>query len=179
MQNELLNFFNKTEGIETLEDKFNYIKNHFKYWTMNRWNGLVSIANNVKIYNLGLTAVQLDKAYDLLDCENFYDELNLLIYGSGLKVGFNGRSSGYLVLYNFENNGPAVETWYWDYENYVDLLSDYEPETIEDIINYDFELVRDFDILCDELRAQLIYHIENSEIKTEEYATIHQRKVIA
>lgn len=31
MQNESLNFFNKTEGIITLEDKFNYIKTHFKY----------------------------------------------------------------------------------------------------------------------------------------------------
>lgn len=178
MENELLNFFNKTEGITTLKDKFNYIKNHFKYWTNNSWNGLVSIANNVKIYKLGLTSEQIDKAYNLLDCENFYDEL-ILIYGSGLKVGFNGRNDGYLVLYNFENNGCAVESWYWDYEKYVDLLSDYEPETIEDIINYDFELVRDFDILCDELRAQLIYQIENSEIKTEIYTTIHQRKVIA
>ena len=146
---------------------------------MNSWNGLVSIANNIKIYKLWLTAAQLDKAYDLLDCDNFYDELNLLIYSSGLKVGFNGRSGDYLVLYNFENNGCAVESWYWDYEKYVDLLSDYEPETIEDVINYDFELVRDFDILCDELRGQLIYHIENSEVGTETYTTTHQRKIIA
>lgn len=179
MQNESLNFFNKTENIITLEDKFNYIKNHFKYWTMNSWNGLVSIANNVKLYKLGLTSEQLDKAYSLLDCENFYNEINLLIYDSGLEVGFNGRSDGYLVLHNFENNGCAVESWYWDYENFNKLYPDYDHETIQDIINYDFELVKDFDILCDKLREQLIYQIENSEIKMQEYTTIHQRKVIA
>ncbi len=174
-----MNFFNQTLKIKTLEDEFNYIKNHFKYWTMNSWNGLVSIANNVKIYNLGLTAAQLDKAYDLLDCKNFYDDINLLIYDSELQVTFNGKSSGYLVLHNFENNGCAVSPWYWDYENFNKLYPDYDHETIEDIINYDFELVRDFDILCDELRERLIYQIENSEIKTETYTTTHQRKVIA
>ena len=114
----------------------------------------------------------------MLDCENFYDEINFLIEDSELKTGFNGRNGGYLVLYNFENNGCAVDPWYWDYENFNKLYPDYDHETIQDIINYDFELVKDFDILCDELREQLIYQIENSEIKTEEYTTIHQRKVI-
>ncbi len=32
------NYFNKT-------DKFEYIKNHETYWTLNSWNGLYSIAN--------------------------------------------------------------------------------------------------------------------------------------
>ncbi len=50
-----MNFFNQTKGIRTLNDKFNYVKNHYKYYTLNSWNGLCSIANNVKIYNLGLS----------------------------------------------------------------------------------------------------------------------------
>ena len=182
-----MNFFNQTKGIKTLNDKFNYVKNHYKYYTMNSWNGLWSVANNVKIYNLGLSSEQQDKAYEFMECENFYDEINFLINDSGLNVGFNGRSGGYLVLYNKENNCCAVDDSFYNFSSYKDFLNcEKEGEKLRTsqencrcIIENDFELVKAFDILCDDIRAQLIYTIENCEIITEEYTTTHERKLIA
>ena len=45
--------FYKT-GIDITNDKqmFNFLKNHFEYWTMNSWNRLSSVANKVKLYDL-------------------------------------------------------------------------------------------------------------------------------
>jgi hypothetical protein len=174
-----MNFFNKTEKINTLEEKFNYIKNHFKYWTMNSWNGLVSIANNVKIYNLGLDKKQLNKAFEIIECEDFYFDVKIMIEESGLNAGFNGRSGGYLVLYNEKNYTCAVDTLYWDFEKFGEFCKEYEPEVCENIIECDFELVQSFDILCDEIREHLIYLIENAEVETQEYTTRHERKIIA
>ena len=54
-------FFDKTQKIKTSKQKFNYLKEHFKYYTMNSWNGLASIASNVKVYNLSLTKEQRDR----------------------------------------------------------------------------------------------------------------------
>ena len=43
-----------TKGIDITNDKqmFNFLKNHFQYYIT---NGTETIANNVKIYNLGLS----------------------------------------------------------------------------------------------------------------------------
>ena len=48
--------FYKT-GVDITNDKqmFNFLKNHFEYYTCNSWNGLRSVANNVKLYNLDLS----------------------------------------------------------------------------------------------------------------------------
>ena len=47
--------FYKT-GVDICNTKsmWNYLKDHFMYYTMNSWNRSESIANNVKLYNLKL-----------------------------------------------------------------------------------------------------------------------------
>lgn len=185
-----MNFFNKTQGIKTLRDKFNYIKNHETYFTMNSWNGLSSIANNVKVYNLGLPEIQKNKLYDFIECENFYNEINFLIHHSGLKVGFNGRSSGYLVLYNKDNNCSAVDDCYYNFESYKEFLDCEKDgknfrvaqENCKCIIENDFNLVKEFDILCDGIRDYIIYLLDNAEVeekermKVEKYMEIVQKQ---
>lgn len=82
-----------------------FLTEHFRYNTMNSWNCSTSYANNVKIYNLGLTSEQMEKLYEMLDVSEFYDELRELTaefnceHNYLWQVGFNGRSGGYLVLY--------------------------------------------------------------------------------
>ena len=82
-----------------------FLLNHFRYDTMNSWNCSTSYAANVKIYNLGLSRVESDKLYELIETDDFYDEINWLIHDFEVehdhlwRVGFNGRSDGYLVLY--------------------------------------------------------------------------------
>ena len=98
------------KGIDITNDRqmFEFLKNHFQYYTMNSWNRLKSIAHNVKIYNLKLSGDSWT-ALALLQDDDYF-EVNLMIEDweaehPNYKVGFNGRSGGYLVLYNKDNNG--------------------------------------------------------------------------
>jgi len=181
-----MGFFDKTEGIESLQDKFNYIQNHFTYWTMNSWNGLESIANNVKTYRLGLTNKQLDKLFELenADPEGYWFQINQWLDEErdyhGLSVYFNGRSSGYLVLYGGKTNCSAIRSDYWDYETYEDWFKDYSEgydevaaeRDLKHFIEKDFDVVRSFDRLCDAMRENLIYMADNAEIEEKEYTVV-------
>lgn len=86
-------------------EMIDFLKSHFRYYTMNSWNKSTSYAQNVKVYNIGLTPEQRDRAYDIICAEGAYDEINCIIDDFGIKhnheyqIGFNGRSDGYLVLY--------------------------------------------------------------------------------
>ena len=98
--------FHKPINYESREEMIEFLDYHFKYWTMNSWNKSKSYANNMKIYNLGLTREQEDKLWDIISCEDAYWTINSLIedfnYDHDFKyqAGFNGRSGGYLVLYS-------------------------------------------------------------------------------
>ena len=139
---------------------FEFLNNHFTYYTMNSWNGLKSIANNVKIYNLQL---QGDRwlALGILQNDD-YESINNMLYdwedeNPNYEVCFNGRSAGYLVLTNKENNGNILPDWIKDYDNYEDFKTNLKyyygsvKEALEDL-NYYVELVQSFDKLCDEIR---------------------------
>lgn len=82
-----------------------FLTGHFRYNTMNSWNRSTSYAHNLKIYNLGLDNDITDKLYSLLQVEESYDPLNDLMREFGesnnyrWQAGMNGRSGGYLVLY--------------------------------------------------------------------------------
>lgn len=85
----------------------NFLSGHTKYHTMNSWNVGSSYAHNVKI-NRFVPRELLDTAFDLLmaDDAQYRDEIDSEIslftetHNSCYTIGFNGRSSGYLVLYH-------------------------------------------------------------------------------
>lgn len=151
--------FYKT-NIDITNDKqmFNFIVNHFTYYTMNSWNRARSIANNVKLYNLGLSG-DWCTALNLLESDNYFT-INSMIGDweadhPGYKVGFNGRSGGYLVLYNRAGGSVIPDTL--DYESYEDYKADMRDyygsvkANRDELVEF-VKLVRDFDKLCDELR---------------------------
>ena len=153
--------FYKT-GVDITNDKqmFNFLKEHFEYYTCNSWNGLHSIANNVKLYNLDLSG-DWCVALSLLEAED-YDTVNMIIHDwerdhPGYSVGFNGRSGGYLVLGNKGNARhvlPDEITDSEDYNDYKEYCRDYLGSVKLNrrvLVDY-VTLVRDFDKLCDELR---------------------------
>lgn len=82
-----------------------FLLEHFRYDTMNSWNRSTSYACNMKIYNLGLPKEVEDKLWDMLDCQEVYDRIHDLIddfnadHEFRWQAAFNGRSGGYLVLY--------------------------------------------------------------------------------
>ena len=159
------------------KEAWQFLKDHFTYYTLNSWNLMKSIANNVKMYNL-----QLDGSYwvarDLMIADDYY-ALNSMIRNwqnkhPGYVVGFNGRSDGYLVLYNEKNYNSVLPDWVTDYDNYEDFkqyAKDYYgslKEMLPTIIEY-VNLVQDFDKLCDELRDYVNYlSLTNMEAKATE-----------
>lgn len=149
-------------GIDITNDKqmFNFLKNHFEYPTMNSWNRLYSIANNVKINRLGLTG-DWWTALKLLE-NGEYDTINWMIHEwmtehTGYEVYFNGRSGGYLILKDRDYNGHMLPESVLDSETYEDY-KDWCRENYGSVKANRDELVRftrlvqDFDKLCDDLR---------------------------
>lgn len=85
-----------------------YLSGHFRYDTMNGWNRASSYACNMKLYELGLDRETTDTLYDMIQVPEFYDELQEVIqkfnaaHNYQWQAGWNGRSGGYLVLYQGE-----------------------------------------------------------------------------
>lgn len=159
-------FYKKGVDICSAKSMFNFLNEHFTYYTLNSWNGLESIANNVKLYNLHLDGDwcnALAYLFDEQDIGGLQYELSSLIreferLHSGYVVGFNGRSGGYLVLYNEHNAKTILPENISGFDNYEDFkdnlktwycwrVKDYLPELREYT-----KLVQDFDRLCDDMR---------------------------
>ena len=82
-----------------------FLEGHFRYNTANGWNHSTSYACNMKIYNQDVPDDMKDKLYEKLDCQEVYDHIQSLTddfneaHDFRWQAGFNGRSGGYLVLY--------------------------------------------------------------------------------
>ena len=191
-----MGYFDKTAGVNTLSGKFKYIKDHFTYWPFNSWNGGKNIANKVKVDEMGLDRAVVDKVFEMMDADNegywfhINDCLEYECEDRGLKVGFNGRSAGYLVLYSPDKYHPtSLLGEYWNYDSYRDWLADYADgddyraaqADLRYMIERDFDVVQKFDQLCDNMRENLIYMAENYEIEEESYTVVKtvKRLVIA
>lgn len=150
-------FYKKVDK-QSNKEMFNFLHNHFEYDTLNSWNRLHSIANNVKLYNLpvdysdALEALKEDDYCSINACIEEFNENH-----PGYKVGFNGRSGGYLVLYSNKHNGHALDSYSpCQYNTYDDWKTDVKEaygslKAYESTLKADVELVQDFDTLCDEL----------------------------
>lgn len=181
------------EGLKekTLEQKYEYLKNHFSYDIMNSWNKLKSIANNVKIHKMGLTMKQENKFFELVELdadflnyefENIIKEFEEL---TGTEVFFNGRSGGYLVIVpDFEISKRWQHIYEWlgvedilyfeTYREYKERQNEYDGGCFYQYFpkNYSrkqeiekaYYVVKAFDKLCDVLRAELVYILNNAEI---------------
>lgn len=153
--------FYKT-GVDITNDKsmFNFLNNHFTYNTMNSWNRLASIANNVKVHKLNLKGdcwaalafLQKDEYFNLNEMIHEWESKH-----PGYECGFNGRSGGYLVLYNKGNNLGVLPDELVGYDSYEDWKSDIKGygyrvcDFHNTLVEYT-KLVQDFDRLCDQLR---------------------------
>jgi hypothetical protein len=83
-----------------------YLAGHFRYDVMNSWNAATSYARNVKIHKLRFPDnASRNNAYDLLHTPEAFHEVHSIMEAFGLahdwqwQAAFNGKSSGYIVLY--------------------------------------------------------------------------------
>lgn len=114
-----MEFFEKKVDKRNREEMISFLTKHFRYNTMNSWNGSTAYANNVKLHNLNLPKEIEDKAWDFVCNEVESDFYNItvsdLIYffreETGYDIGFNGRSSGYIVMYETERQLDNVKSY--------------------------------------------------------------------
>jgi len=98
--------FYKKVNIKKRGEMIAFLKNHFRYHTMNSWNRSTSYANNIKLYNIDKPAdIDSDTCWEMLGITNWHEKLNDLLEDFGRRhnwlwqTGINGRSGGYIVLY--------------------------------------------------------------------------------
>ena len=94
-----------------------FLGSHFRYPTMNAWNRATSYACNLKVDRLGLNASLVGKLLDMLGTEEFQMSMRSLILDFGeahsqlWQAGMNGRSGGYLVLYQGYTKPSAYKSY--------------------------------------------------------------------
>lgn len=109
--------FYRCVDLRSREQMTSFLKNHFRYPTMNSWNCSTSYACNLKIHSLGLDADLTDRLYDMLELQEFFSVQKELLYEFGKQHRFlwqacmNGRSGGYLVLYQGEMRESGYQSY--------------------------------------------------------------------
>lgn len=97
--------FSKDVDTTSREAMVYFLTNHFRYNTANSWNGQTSYANNIKIYNLGVSEEVEEKLWNMRSYDYYFECVDFLIddfaerHNYKYQIGVNGRSDGYLVLY--------------------------------------------------------------------------------
>lgn len=174
--------FEKTVDMEDRDELVSFLKSHFRYYTANSWNRATSYANNVKLYNLNLPEKIRDKAYSLVcgevECPDWNfaveDAFHSFLKETGYNAGFNGRSGGYIVMYETAVDSSGKTVTYPG--RGIDQYEDFDDEDEWDFhrLQERVKLVQRFDRVCDQLREELIYILSSSEI--EEYPVVTYRK---
>lgn len=98
--------FYKEVNLERRGEMVAFLKKHFRYNTMNSWNQSTSYANNVKLHTISKPADIEDATWwGMIGMDEWQEKLNDLLEEFGRKhewlwqAGINGRSGGYIVLY--------------------------------------------------------------------------------
>lgn len=142
-----------------------FLKGHFRYWTANSWNRTSSYAQNVKIYNWVPHELQ-GKAYEMLQVIEMFDIINMELekfarkYNYRYQIYFNGRSNGYLVLYQGEKGE--------DGKIYVNTSGIDQNENFEEWDTFHlkerYKLVKDFDKTIEKIKKLFLWYCKNFEI---------------
>lgn len=159
----------------------NFLTKHFRYYTSNPWNRSTSYANNVKLQNLEIPDELREKAYDFigLECPEYQYAIQELIndfrHETGYDAGFNGRSSGYIVLYKRERDrlGRPITVP----GRSIDADTDFKYWSINELKER-VNLVCRFDKLCNDIRDTFLWYLENSEIKEIEVVRTEKQTVV-
>ena len=162
--------FTKEIDLSNKNDMVEFLAKHPRYWTMNGWNELSSYAQNVKLHNLRLPEDISEKAYDFIDaeCETYNEQLHMLLSEFTLETGyfadFNGRSGGYIVLYDSvrepDTGKLRVSNASIDSDCTVEDFAERSMSNLRERV----ELVTRFDKLCDDIRALFIESVRNCEL---------------
>lgn len=126
-----------------------FLVNHFRYDTMSSWNKSTSYAHNIKITHLPLPNDIDETTWAMLDCPEWYHHMNDLMrafdeaHKHKWQVGTNGRSGGYIVLYQggIKDRRPFVQPG-----RSLDQDEDFHDWDMDDLKNR-VNIIQDFDML--------------------------------
>lgn len=168
--------FTKIVDTNNRDEMITFLKNHFRYHTMNPWNNSTSYANNVKLYNLNIPEDKFNLAFEIItgeiECTDYQIQMNNILHqfteDTGYIISTNGRSGGYLVMYDTEFNTNTGTHMVMPGRN-IDMYENFEEWS-------DFELqervhiVTQFDKACSEL-CQMLIDILNTYVEHVEETT--------
>ena len=110
-------YFEKKIDTRSKESVAKFLVNHFRYNTMSSVNRATSYANCVKLHRLGLTGTSLEKAFELITTiDEIWSEISWPIrefeneHMGCYTIESNGRSNGYLVLYEADVYDPGYKS---------------------------------------------------------------------
>lgn len=107
--------FYQPVDLRSRQEMAQYLTTHFRYPTLNSWNRSTSYACNLKITHLGLSPEVVDKLFDMIQTQEFFDAMDECKWEFAAKhnylwqAGMNGRSGGYLVLYQGEKLAERLQ----------------------------------------------------------------------
>jgi hypothetical protein len=99
-----MKFFQEKVDMRSREAMVSFLSGHRRYDTMSSVNRSTSYAHCIKLHRLGLSREQIDAAWPMLEV-NFWSRIDGPMedfadrYNGRYVIGSNGRSGGYLVLY--------------------------------------------------------------------------------
>lgn len=128
-----------------------YLDRHFRYNTMNSWNLSTSYANQVKIWDFVPQDLR-SKAFQILEQGEVFEDINIITrmefdqkHNHEWQIGFNGRSGGYMVLYQ---GGQRNDGSIYSYPGKgLDENEDFFAWSYDDL-KWRYDLVKEFDSIC-------------------------------
>jgi len=106
----------RTPSPRSREELIEFLGSHFRYHTMNSWNRATSYARNIKLSKLGLDRETEERCYEMLEISEAFDDFLAVLQDFAIRhdyawqIGQNGRSGGYLVLYQGGKKDPGYKT---------------------------------------------------------------------
>jgi hypothetical protein len=193
---ELLQWADVPEKTQTMTkaQMIKFITGFEKYPTMNSWNHSNGYSYNVKIHNLPLTKDEREAAYTMLNTDEFYENINEVVdeWGNEMKkygthsnpvdkrdvkeeepnftAGFNGRSSGHLVLYRWNGHNYAGSGWSYDEDEFKEMSIDE--------VKYIYDILKEFEALYNQLIGCVKSLVRDYKVEDETYTIEKTRKVL-
>lgn len=166
--------FSKPVLLNSKKSILDFLTTHQRYYTMSSWNRSTSFAHCIKVHSLPLTHEQTQKVYELMSSDTNFHEFFMTPFfqdfematGGRWTMGTNGRSGGWLVLYQ-NNDRPGTPVG----------------EDIEDMSFVQLQelakAVKAFDQVCDTMLASLIEFANTHEVVERTVTYTRKVKVIA
>ena len=190
--------FSRPIDLRSRREMTDYLRNHFRYSTMNSWNHATSYACNLKIYGLGLDPEIESKLYDMLDTREFLlmrqEALYLFnaVHNFRWQAGFNCTCCGQRNCRSVADTGnvcgvcgkaarvdfrvPPKQPVTFPGRG-TDMDDDYEEWSLSELRDR-VKLVQELDSLADDLVSQAVHMAKAFDVVEEAYYVPQTRHVL-